>query len=89
MAAAARAVSARLHGPDEAAPDDPARIRRGYRLLYGREATPRELEIGLAYLHAADRTEAAGTTGPARPDLSRWERYAQALLAANEFLFVD
>jgi hypothetical protein len=89
MASAARAVSARLHRPDESAPDDPARIRRAYRLLYGREAAPRELEIGLAYLHASDRPEPAGLAGPAKPDLSRWERYTQALLAANEFLFVD
>ena len=89
MAAAARAVAARLHRAEEATPDDPARIKRAYRLLYGREATPRELEIGLAYLHAADRSEPAAPAGPARPDLSRWERYAQALLAANEFQFVD
>ncbi len=83
MVSAARAVAARLHQPGEAAPDDPAPIRRAYRLLYGREATPRELTIGLTYLRAEDRPEAA------RPDLGRWERYAQALLAANEFLFVD
>ena len=89
MATAARAVAARLHRPSEAAPLDDARIRRAYFLLYGREATPREVEIGLAYVRAADRPESADRAGPARPDLSRWERYAQALLAANEFLFVD
>ena len=89
MASTARAVSARLHHPNEAAPDDAARIRRAYRLLYGREATPRELEIGLSYLHAPDRPEPTSPSGPAKPDLSRWDRYAQALLAANEFLFVD
>jgi hypothetical protein len=89
MVAAARAVADRLHRTAESAPDDAARIRRAYRLLYGREASPRELEIGLAYLYAADRPEPAGPAGPARPDLSRWERYAQALLDANEFLFID
>jgi mono/diheme cytochrome c family protein len=89
MATAARAVAARLHVAAEAAPDDAARIRRAYLLLYGREATPRELGIGLGYLRAADRPESAGPAAPSRPDLSRWERYAQALLAANEFLFVD
>jgi mono/diheme cytochrome c family protein len=83
MARSAKAVVARLQCPGEAAPDDPSRIRRAYRLLYGREATPRELEVGLGYLHADEPADAA------RPDLSRWERYAQALLAANEFLFVD
>jgi hypothetical protein len=41
-----------------------------------------ELELGLRYLSAA---EAPGD----RPGMSRWERYAQALLAANEFLYVD
>jgi mono/diheme cytochrome c family protein len=89
MVSAARTVAARLHRPGETAPDDPARIHRAYRLLYGRDVTPRELEIGLAYLGAADRPESTNPAGPSRPDLSRWERYAQALLTANEFLFVD
>jgi hypothetical protein len=89
MATAARSVAARLHRASEAAPDDGARIRRAYLLLYGREAAPRELEIGLTYLRAAERPAPAVTAGPSRPDLSRWERYAQALLAANEFSFVD
>ncbi len=83
MAASARAVAARLHQSGETTPDDSSRIRRAYRLLYARAPSDREIRIGLAYLHANDPTETA------RPDLSRWDRYAQALLAANEFAFVD
>ncbi|MHB1558564.1 MAG: PSD1 and planctomycete cytochrome C domain-containing protein [Isosphaeraceae bacterium] len=98
MTTAARSVADRLRR-EEPASDEAARIRRAYRLLYNREASPRELEIGRAYLRAADRPEspesasvsasASAAAGPARPDLSRWERYTHALLAANEFLFVD
>ena len=53
-------------------------------LLFGRPPTERERKLGLLYL-AADRR------APARPraDMSRFDRYAQALLATNEFLFVD
>ncbi len=83
MATSARAVAARLHQPGENTPDDSSRIRRAYQWLYAREPSEREIRIGLAYLQAGDPTD---TT---RPDLSRWDRYAQALLAANEFAFVD
>ena len=41
------------------------------------------MQIGLAYLAGPE------PDGPARGDLGRWERYAQALLGTNEFLFVD
>ncbi len=62
---------------------DDGRIRRAYALLFGRAATDRELRIGRGYLAGAE-------PGQAPPgDLSRWERYAQALLATNEFAFID
>ena len=51
------------------------RVRRMYRLCYGREPGRDEVLLARAYLAEA---------GPAG-----WERYAQALLVANEFAFVD
>ena len=51
-------------------------------LLYGRPATERELNLGMAFLSAQDPPDAGVT-------LSRWEQYAQVLLLSNEFLFVD
>ena len=57
------------------ASDDPARIRTAFRLAYGRPPTAREVELGTAFLSAA---------GP-----EAWEKYAQVLLAANEFAFID
>jgi mono/diheme cytochrome c family protein len=85
MIANARAVSARLAEPTHAGalPNDDDRIRRAYLLLFGRPATEHERTLGLLYLRALD-----STVSP-RADMSRWDRYAQALLATNEFLFID
>jgi hypothetical protein len=55
--------------------DEAVRIRTAFRLLYGRPPTAREVELGTAFL-------AAGGDGA-------WEKYAQVLLSANEFAFVD
>jgi hypothetical protein len=77
MVQSARALVDRLTASP--ASDDAARIRQAYLWLYGRPSTPREIATGLGYLQT-------GVTGGG---LSRWERYAQALLAANEFAYVD
>jgi hypothetical protein len=75
MLARAKAFASRLAA---AATDDGTRIRDAYRLLYAREPEPAEMKLGLAYL--------AKTVSGA---MTRWERYAQALLASDEALYVD
>lgn len=60
--------------------DDAARLDAGYRLLYGRPPSEKERDLGLAYLAGA----AGGVDGA-----KRWFEYAQVLLSANEFVFVD
>jgi mono/diheme cytochrome c family protein len=62
--------------------DDAERIRAAFLLLYGRPATERDVKLGLAFL-------AAKSAGQSNPALTRWEQYAQVLLSANEFLYVD
>jgi mono/diheme cytochrome c family protein len=57
------------------ASDDTARIRTAFLLAYGRPPTDREVKLGTDFL-AGGGTDA-------------WEKYAQVLLAANEFAFVD
>jgi cytochrome c553 len=61
--------------------DDSARIRFAYQLLFSREPTEKELQVGTTFLKAAE----------SQPDvkLTAWERYTQALLGTNEFVFVD
>ncbi len=66
--------------PDVTAHADAAgRIDYLYRLLYARPAEPDEVAAGLKFLSAA---RGGGSLSP-------WEKYAQVLLLANEFAFVD
>jgi hypothetical protein len=71
----AKALAARLATANK---DDAARIREAFLLLYGRPATERDVKLGQAFL-----------AGKSNPSLTRWEQYAQVLLSANEFLYVD
>jgi hypothetical protein len=61
----------------EAGKEDAARIRRAYELLYSREAQNAEIQAGLEFL----RQGASSATA--------WQQYAQALLASNEFIFLN
>ena len=54
--------------------DAAGKIRRAYRIVYQREPTQKELERGQEFLKQGD---------------SAWPRYAQALLASGEFLYVE
>jgi hypothetical protein len=53
------------------------RIERAYALLFGRAPAEQEQQLGRAFLSDGDDWSA------------RWPRYAQALLASSEFLYVD
>jgi mono/diheme cytochrome c family protein len=77
----AKAVAARLAvGPGS---DVPSRIRRAFLLLYGRPASEEEVQIGLEFLQAPE------SPGEVQTALTRWEQYAQVLLSASEFLYLD
>ena len=56
---------------------DSARVDYAYRLLFSREPAVRERRLALDFLAAA-RTPAEG-----------WQQYAQTLLSADEFYYVD
>jgi hypothetical protein len=77
MVEQARSFAKRLH---EEGADDAARITRAFQLAYGRPPAQQELDLGLAYL-SLEETETN--------KLTRWERYAQVLLGANEFMYLD
>jgi cytochrome c553 len=74
----AKALSARLNETKDE--DDAARIRRAFLLVYSRPARDKEVELGVAFLKAAAAD---------KNKLTPWEQYAQVLLSANEFVFVD
>jgi len=68
------------------APDDAARIREAYLLLYGRPPLPKELELGEAFLRSTP--EKAGYAVEGQP-VTAWKQYARILLSSNEFEFVN
>lgn len=59
-------------------------IRYAYLVAFGRPPSDREIGIASQYLQIPSDSEEK------EPDkLNRWERYAQALLASNEFMYLD
>ena len=78
----AKALAERLHR--DAPADDAARIDRAYRLVFGRPPEAEELSLGLDFLHRPAPAADSRTEPP-----SRWEQYAQILLASNEAMYVD
>jgi hypothetical protein len=80
----ARSLVARTEITSCAEPE--SRIQQLYRLVYGRAAEREEVGLALRFL------EGAGSSPPTAGEsrlLNPWERYAQVLLLANEFVFVD
>ncbi len=75
----AKAFAKRL---EKAASSEPERITLAFRLAYGREPADIEKRASEEFLRDAKT---------ARPQdrLNAWEQFAQAILASNEFLWVD
>jgi hypothetical protein len=65
---------------DKLGGNDEERITAAYRLAFNRPPASEEAALGLAFLRQ-----------PTTPDdrLTRWQQYAQALLASNEMMYVD
>jgi hypothetical protein len=78
MVASARALAARLTA---VAAGDEERIVLAYRWAFARSPSPRERQAALAFLHEA------GSSNGNR--LTALEQLAQAILACNEFAWID
>ena len=79
MIQSAEALAARL---EKAASTDAQRIALAYQWAYARAPTPHEIQFNLKFLQVA-----AENRGDDR--LSAWGQLAQAILAANEFTWID
>ncbi len=85
------------------APDSAARIQKAYKMIFAREATPQEIQLGLEYVRAEPMKEyeerkakppkkdedESEEKKPAPPPATAWGRYIKVLLSSNEFLFVN
>jgi hypothetical protein len=71
-------AGALIKQPDLKTADEPAeRIKRLYALLFGRQPTDEETTMGAQFVAADNNADA------------NWQRYAQALMVSNEFVFID
>jgi hypothetical protein len=81
MVERAKAFAARVRAD---AKDDAGRVRRAYVLAFGRAAEDEEIQTALQYLNAED-----AEADKSKNQLTRWERFAQAMLGSNESAYVD
>ena len=82
MVRQAKALATRL-SPGSSEPNE-QRINKAFLLVYGRLPNAQERQLGMAFL-ASHKSQSESADN----DLSGWEQYAQVLLSANEFLYVD
>jgi 3-methyladenine DNA glycosylase/8-oxoguanine DNA glycosylase len=82
MVRQAKALAARL--ASDPAADDDHRIEQAYRWVLGRAPRDRERQFVREFLGSVSAS--ASTTAER---LAPWEQVAQALLASNEFIFID
>ena len=86
--AIAAIVFANLFKPEVAETSQPElRIDALYHLLYGRLPTAEEVDLSLRFVDEASRERQRLEKSETK--LTPWEQYAQVLLLANEFAFVD
>jgi len=62
-----------------------AKVRGLYRVVYARDPDVDEVRLGVQFVAETAKTPLAGPPVALTP----WERYAQVLMMANEFAFVD
>ena len=66
--------------------DDAARIKQTYRLVYGRQPTPAELQTGLDFLKTTP--DKPGYLVNQEP-INAWKEYCRVLFSSNEFEFLN
>ena len=81
---AARRLAVRLASETDSSAT--ARIKLAYRLVYGRQATAGEAAAARGYL---ERYAVVATDREPQSESQAWISFCQALLLANEFLYVD
>jgi mono/diheme cytochrome c family protein len=67
-------------------PNEEARIREAYLLLFSRPPTPKELDLGETFLKTTPEKPGYAVDGE---PVTAWKQYARILLSSNEFEFIE
>jgi hypothetical protein len=71
---------------DSSAPIE-EKVQQLYARVLARRASPEELAAGLRFMEGAEAVDGGKEASNVSP--GAWAKYAQVLLATNEFMFVD
>jgi len=74
---------------DGAGPDDPARIRAAYEAALARPPSAAEVDRALTFLAQIDSALRDRRKDPAERRLLAWQSFCKALLASNEFTYLN
>ncbi len=69
--------------------DDAARIREAYERALGRPPLPQEIDRALTLIGSVDKQVANRQTDPATRRVFAWQSFVKALMASNEFIYLN
>lgn len=69
--------------------DDASRIAEAFERFYSRPPTPSEIESSLSFIASYEEHLRSNETVAAKVHLRSWQAFCRALMATNEFLYVD
>jgi hypothetical protein len=82
-----RAMAGRLLARQDL--DDAARIREAYESALARPPEPRDVDRALTFIAQIEKAEEANEPDGAKRHLTAWQSFCKALLASNEFIYVN
>ncbi len=68
---------------------DSRRVEWLYRRIFSRNPEPKEIELAIQFIQSSSGLVNGGLVNGEKSSSSPWQRLAHALLASNEFIFVD
>jgi hypothetical protein len=71
------------------APNDASRLKLAFAAALGRNPTPQEQQRALVYLQASSKKLAVAEVSPELLAQESWASFLRALLASNEFVYID
>ena len=69
--------------------DDPARIRDAYERALARPPAPSDIDRSLTFIAQIEKAMEAKETDAAKRHLFAWQSFCKALVASNEFIYLN
>ena len=84
-----RAIKLDSLSQSAAGQNDTLRVEWLYRRLFSRNPEPEEVDIAIQFVRSSSSVASSAVANSEKLSSNGWQRLAHALLASNEFIFVD